>query len=168
MPRESSTSPRNRGVSWAVGAGTLPLVRDLDTHRLRTSASGCCALVDPRARWRAIESPGRRARQADRKLTAQPRATRPQRFGDYGLVESVLAVWQAVTGTQVHTQTIHAACRSITDSVSLVLTLPVSPVLLASRVLVVPVWGSVVPVFPVLPVVAHLAVVRRWLERDRW
>ena len=57
--------------------------------------------------------------------------------------------------------TIHAACRSITDSVSLVLTLPVSPVLLATRVLVVPVWGSVVPVFPVLPVVAHLAVVPR-------
>lgn len=53
--------------------------------------------------------------------------------------------------------TIHAACRSITDSVSLVLTLPVSPVLLATRVLVVPVWGSVVPVFPVLPLVAHLA-----------
>jgi hypothetical protein len=62
----------------------------------------------------------------------------------------------------------HAACRSIRDLVSLVLTLPVSPVLLASRVLVVPVWGSVVPVFPVLPVVAHLAVVPRWLKRDRW
>jgi hypothetical protein len=53
--------------------------------------------------------------------------------------------------------TIHAACRSITDSVSLVLTLPVSPVLLATRVLVVPVRGPVVPVFPVLPLVAHLA-----------
>src|SRR3984957_8912948 len=64
--------------------------------------------------------------------------------------------------------TIHAACRSITDSVSLVLTLPVSPVLLATRVLVVSVRGSVVPVFPVLPVVAHLAVFLRWLERDRW
>src|SRR5580693_339051 len=53
--------------------------------------------------------------------------------------------------------TIQAACRSITDSVSLVLTLPVSPVLLATRVLVVPVRGPVVPVFPVLPLVAHLA-----------
>jgi hypothetical protein len=53
--------------------------------------------------------------------------------------------------------TIHAACRSITDSVSLVLTLPVSPVLLATRVLVVSVRGPVVPVFPVLPLVAHLA-----------
>ena len=64
--------------------------------------------------------------------------------------------------------TIHAACRSITDSVSLVLTLPVSPVLLATRVLVVSVRGSVVPVFPVLPLVAHLAGLLRWLERDRW
>ena len=54
------------------------------------------------------------------------------------------------------------------DSVSLVLTLPVSPVLLATRVLVVPVWGSVVPVFPALPLVAHLAGLLRWLERDRW
>jgi hypothetical protein len=53
--------------------------------------------------------------------------------------------------------TIHAACRSITDSVSLVLMLPVPPVLLATRVLVVPVPGPVVPVFPVLPLVAHLA-----------
>ena len=53
--------------------------------------------------------------------------------------------------------TIHAACRSFTDSVSLVLMLPVSPVLLATRVLVVPVRGPVVPVFPVLPLVAHLA-----------
>jgi hypothetical protein len=54
------------------------------------------------------------------------------------------------------------------DSVSLVLTLPVFPVLLATRVLVVSVRGSVVPVFPVLPLVAHLAVFLRWLERDRW
>ena len=54
------------------------------------------------------------------------------------------------------------------DSVSLALTLPVSPVLLATRVLVVSVRGSVVPVFPVFPVLAPLAGPLRWLERDRW
>jgi hypothetical protein len=52
---------------------------------------------------------------------------------------------------------VKSVCRSITDSVSLVLTLPAVLVLLATRVLVVPVRGSVVPVFPVLPLVAHLA-----------
>jgi hypothetical protein len=62
------------------------------------------------------------------------------------------AIWSAGVGKMWA-----RACRSITDSVSLVLTLPVSPALLATRVLVVPARGPVVPVFPVLPLVAHLA-----------
>src|ERR1700727_748112 len=61
----------------------------------------------------------------------------------------------------------HTACRSLSDLVSLVLTLPVSPVLLATPVLVVAVRGPVVPVFPALPLVAHLAGLPRSVKQVR-
>ena len=52
-------------------------------------------------RRRAVKPSGRRTarrtRRVDSKLTARPRATRPQRFGDSRLGESILAVWQALT-----------------------------------------------------------------------
>jgi hypothetical protein len=66
--------------------------------------------------------------------------------------------------------TSHNYSRAIMDSVSLVLMLPAALVLFATvpvRVMVVPVRGPVVPVFPVLPLVAHWAVFLRWAEQHR-
>jgi hypothetical protein len=60
---------------------------------------------------------------------------------------------------------------AIMDSVSQVLMLPAVLVLFATvpvEVMAVPVQGPVVPVFPVLPSVAHRAVFLRWTEQHRW